>query len=102
MSPTLALVFGAKDNSGNYNPASPNMGSYSNVWLDDVRFYNAFLSDTEVASIYGGGLGDVGQNHGSRSTVQRLQPLPPEWPLLTKLLPPITRPVIPWLTLPVG
>ena len=56
-----ALVFGAKDNSGNYNSSSPNIGSYSNLWLDDIRFYNVFLSDSEISSIYGGGLGDVGQ-----------------------------------------
>ena len=56
-----ALVFGAKDNSGNYNSSSPNIGSYASVWLDDVRFYDAYLTDTEVEQIYGGGLGDVGQ-----------------------------------------
>ncbi|OUV63921.1 MAG: hypothetical protein CBC82_03825, partial [Cellvibrionales bacterium TMED122] len=56
-----ALVFGARDDSGNYNPASPTITKYSNIWLDDVRFYNVFLSDSEVSRIYGGGLGDVGQ-----------------------------------------
>ena len=56
-----ALVFGARDNSGNYNSSSPNIGNYASVWLDDVRFYDAYLSDTEVEQIYGGGLGDVGQ-----------------------------------------
>jgi hypothetical protein len=56
-----ALVFGAKDNSGDYNSASPNIGNYASIWLDDVRFYNAYLSDTEVEQIYGGGMGDIGQ-----------------------------------------
>ena len=56
-----ALIFGARDNSGNYDPSSPNIGNYANIMLDDVRFYNAFLSDAEIAQIYGGGLGDVGQ-----------------------------------------
>ena len=56
-----ALVFGARDNSGNYNSASPNIGNYASIWLDDVRFYNVFLSDNEVEQIYGGGMGDVGQ-----------------------------------------
>ncbi len=56
-----ALIFGARDNSANYNPASPNIGNYANIWVDDVRFYNVFLSDTEVEQIYGGGMGDVGQ-----------------------------------------
>ena len=56
-----ALVFGAKDNSGNYNSSSPNIGNYANSWLDDVRFYNAYLSATEISQIYGNGKGDVGQ-----------------------------------------
>ena len=56
-----ALIFGARDNFGNYDPSSPNIGNYANIMLDDVRFYNAFLSDAEIAQIYGGGLGDVGQ-----------------------------------------
>ena len=49
-----ALVFGARDNSGNYDSASPNIGNHSSIWLDDIRFYNVFLSDSEVARIYGG------------------------------------------------
>jgi presenilin-like A22 family membrane protease len=31
------------------------------TWVDEVRFYNVYLSDSEVQQIYGGGLGDVGQ-----------------------------------------
>ena len=37
---TILPVFGARDNSGNYNSASPNIGNYASIWLDDVRFYN--------------------------------------------------------------
>ena len=61
MSPILLLILGARDNSGNYNSGSRNIGNYGNVWLDDVRFYNVFLSNADIAQIYGGGMGDVGQ-----------------------------------------
>ncbi|MDC0157740.1 DUF2341 domain-containing protein, partial [Verrucomicrobia bacterium] len=55
------LVFGARDNSGNYNNGL-NIGNQANVWLDDVRYYNAPLTANEVSSIYGNGNGDVGQS----------------------------------------
>ena len=52
-----ALILGARDNSGNYNSGSRNIGNYASVWLDDVRFYNVFLSNADIAQIYGGGMG---------------------------------------------
>ena len=44
------LVFGARDNSG--------IGSHSNIWLDDVRFYSTPLTDSDVVAIYNTGNGD--------------------------------------------
>ena len=60
VSPTGSqLVFGARDDSANSN-TPPTISNQSGVWLDDVRFYRASLSQENISSIYDNGLGDVG------------------------------------------
>ena len=51
------LVLGARDNSGNSaNP--PAISKHSGIMLDDVRFYNVDLNDSDIGKIYNNGYGD--------------------------------------------
>ena len=47
-----ALVFGARDNSG--VAGVQNIGNYSSIFVDEVRFYNTSLTLAEVESIFQG------------------------------------------------
>ncbi|MBT5910609.1 MAG: DUF2341 domain-containing protein, partial [Opitutae bacterium] len=85
VSPTGSqLVFGARDDSANSN-TPPAISNQSGVWLDDVRFYRASLSQENISSIYDNGLGDVGPvlNIISEQTTTAAATMPFEYEIQT-------------------
>ena len=64
------LVFGATTNTNNVVAPPSNMDRFAKVFLDDIRYYNRALSQSEIGVLYGSYLNKIFASYGSPFSYQ--------------------------------
>ena len=64
------LVFGARQNTNNVVAPPRNMDRFAKVFLDDIRYYNRALSQSEIDVLYGSYLNKIFASYGSPFSYQ--------------------------------